>query len=73
MFLHLLKKGEIAEIDRVIGSAAWKKRVAEMGFVPGTVIQVEMAFQGNLIVEIRGTRFAINLDMAKHIRVRPRK
>ncbi|RLK63423.1 ferrous iron transport protein A [Atopobacter sp. AH10] len=73
MFLYMLKKGELAEIDRVIGSATWKKRLEDMGFVPGTLIQVVLAQSGNLIVEVRGTRFAINRDMAKHVRIRPRK
>ena len=49
----------------------WRNRrfLANLGFVQGAEVTVLSAIGGNVIVNIKDSRVAINKDMARHIMV----
>lgn len=62
-------KGNTVEIRKVGGSAEVKKRLEDLGFTPGEHVVVISESQGNLIVNIRDTRIALNQAIAGKIMV----
>jgi ferrous iron transport protein A len=69
MPLNLAPLGEENIILRVGGSPAVKKRLEDLGFVAGASVRVINMMGGNLIVNIKESRIAINEDMARKIMV----
>ena len=57
MPLAMLEKGKKGTIQRLSGPLKTVKHLEDMGFVVG----------GNLIVEIKGTRLAMDMAMANRI------
>lgn len=62
-------KGNTVEILKIGGSAEVKKRLENLGFTPGEHVVVISEAQGNLIVNIRDTRIALNQAIAGKIMV----
>ena len=46
-----------------------RQSVANLGFVPGAEVIVLSAIGGNVIVNIKDSRVAVNADMARHIMI----
>ena len=69
MPLTMLNPGESASIVRVGGNEETKRFLENLGFVAGAEITVVSAIGGNVIVNIKDSRVAINQDMARHIMV----
>ena len=69
MPLTMASIGETNAIRNVGGNAATKRFLANLGFVAGAEITVVSAIGGNVIVNIKDSRVAINQDMARHIMV----
>jgi ferrous iron transport protein A len=67
MSLMFTKPGEMNHIKRVMGDDRTRKYLVDMGFVEGAPITVLSRVSGNLIVEIMGTRVAIDRSMANRI------
>lgn len=61
--------GEENTIARISGNSETKRFLNNLGFVVGTQITVLSTFGGNVIVNVKDSRVAINEDMAKHIMV----
>lgn len=61
--------GELNTIARIGGNSETKRFLNNLGFVVGTQITVLSAIGGNVIVNVKDSRVAINEDMAKHIMV----
>ncbi len=61
--------GEENTIRRVGGSEETRRFLENLGFLTGTRITVLSAFGGNVIVNVRDSRVAINEDMARHIMI----
>lgn len=59
--------GEINMIRRVGGNNETKRFLENLGFVAGTEVTVLSAIGGNVIVNIKDSRVAVNADMARHI------
>lgn len=59
--------GENCRIQRVSGNEETRRFLANLGFVTDAEISVVSAIGGNLIVNIKDARVAVNSDMAKHI------
>lgn len=65
----------LADVDReytirkIGGGAEVKKHLENLGFVVGGKIAVVNAIGGNQIVRVKGTRVAINDEMARKIMV----
>ena len=67
MPLNLAPVGEETIIRRVGGSPEMKKHLEDMGFVSGGLVTVVSAIAGNLIVNVKESRVAINREMAAKI------
>ena len=69
MLLTMLNIGETGKIKRIGGNEETKRFLNNLGFVVGTEVSVVSAIGGNVIVNIKDSRVAINEDMAKRIMV----
>ncbi|WP_436231734.1 FeoA family protein [Amedibacillus dolichus] len=69
MPLTLAGIGEVNTIRRVGGNEETRRFLENLGFLVGTKITVLSAIGGNVIVNVRDSRVAINADMARHIMI----
>ena len=69
MPLTLAGVGEVKTIRRIGGNEETRRFLENLGFVAGSEITVLSAIEGNVIVNIKDSRIAINKDMARHIMV----
>ena len=69
MPLTMASIGEENTIRKVGGNEETKRFLENLGFVAGAEITVVSAIGGNVIVNIKDSRVAINQDMARHIMV----
>ena len=69
MPLTMLNIGETGEIKRIGGNEETRRFLNNLGFVVGAEVVVVSAIGGNVIVNIKYSRVAINEDMAKRIMV----
>lgn len=69
MPLTMANIGEVNEIKRIGGNEETRRFLANLGFVAGTEITVVSAIGGNVIVNIKDSRVAVNSDMARHIMI----
>ena len=61
--------GEVNTILKIRGNEETRRFLANLGFVTGTEISVVSAIGGNVIVNVKDARVAVNSDMAKHIMI----
>ena len=69
MPLTMASTGEMNVIKKVGGKEDTRRFLENLGFVTGAAVTVVSAIQGNVIVNIKDSRVAINQDMAKKIMV----
>lgn len=69
MPLTMAAIGEVYVITRVGGKEDTRRFLANLGFVADAEVTVVSKIGGNVIVNIKDSRVAINEDMAKHIMV----
>ena len=69
MPLTMASIGETNTIRKVGGNEETKRFLENLGFVAGAEITVVSAIGGNVIVNIKDSRVAINQDMARHIMI----
>ena len=69
MPLTMAPVGQASKIQRVGGNDETKRFLANLGFVVGSEVTVISSIGGNVIVNIKDSRVAINQDMARHIMV----
>lgn len=69
MFLILSKVGEEVTIKKITGNAETKKFLNSLGFIIGEGITIVSDLGGNLIVNIKGARIALDKSMASRILV----
>mgnify|MGYP000343901327 CR=1 FL=1 len=69
MPLIMVGIGETCTIQRIGGSEETRRFLNNLGFVVGAEVVVVSAIGGNVIVNIKDSRVAINEDMAKRIMV----
>lgn len=69
MPLTMLNIGETGKIKRIDVNEETRRFLNNLGFVVGTEVSVVSAIGGNVIVNIKDSRVAINEDMAKRIMV----
>lgn len=65
--LSLVRAGEHVQIKSVSGKAETKHYLCNLGFVEGAEVVVISEMDGNVIVNIKGTRMAIGKGMATHV------
>ena len=61
--------GEVNTILKIGGNEETRRFLANLGFVTGTEISVVSAIGGNVIVNVKDARVAVNSNMAKHIMI----
>lgn len=67
MPLTMAKAGETVTIRRISGKDEVRQHLAELGFVVDTAVTVVNSIMGNLIVQVRDSRVAIDQSMANRI------
>ena len=67
MPLTMATMGEVNKIVKVGGNEETRRFLENLGFVAGTEITVVSSIGGNLIVNVKDSRIAVNGDMARHI------
>ena len=69
MPLSMVNGGEPSVIPKVGGKEEIRKFLETLGFVVGGTVTVVSENDGNLIVNVKDSRIAINQDMARHIMI----
>lgn len=69
MPLTMVRPGTCNLIKKVGGKPETRRFLENLGFVAGERIAVISRTGGNVIVEVKGTRVAVNRDMAAKIMV----
>ncbi|HIS32901.1 MAG TPA: ferrous iron transport protein A [Candidatus Limivivens intestinipullorum] len=69
MPLAMADTGEVNTIRKVSGNEETRRFLENLGFVIGSEVTVLSAIGGNVIVNIKDSRIAINADMARHIMI----
>lgn len=69
MPLALANIGEENTIKKIGGSPEVKKHLENLGFVVGGSVRVITSLNGNIIVNIKEARVALNNDMARRIMI----
>lgn len=67
MPLTLARPGEQVTIRRVTGKDEVRAHLAELGFVAETVVTVVGALAGNVIVQVKDSRVALDAAVASRI------
>ena len=69
MPLAFMKPGDSGVVRRVGGSDEVKRFLANLGFVDGSQVTVVSEIHGDLIVNVKDSRIAINKEIASRIMV----
>lgn len=69
MPLSMLSLGDSKEIVSISASSELKQRLLSMGFVPGNSVTIVSESPMGLVLEIKGTRLALNKGLAHLIQV----
>ncbi|MBP5325891.1 MAG: ferrous iron transport protein A [Pseudobutyrivibrio sp.] len=69
MPLVVAPAGEEQMIKRIGGSEVVKRHLQELGFVPGSYVTVVSEIGGNLIVNVKESRVAVDKQLAQKIMV----
>ena len=69
MSLTMAGIGETNIISRIGGNEGTRRFLANLGFVAGAEVVVLSKIGGNVIVNVKDSRVAVNEDMARHIMV----
>lgn len=67
MPLTLIRPGVTLQVKRITGKMEVKRHLEKLGFVVGEEITVISTFAGNLIVNVKGTRIALDKALAMNI------
>ena len=65
--LYVATPGEENIIRRIGGSPDVKQHLADLGFVVGGTVTLINVLNGNVIVNVKDTRIALDADMARRI------
>ena len=65
--LPTAREGEVLEIKKITGNDATRLHLAEMGFTVGSKITVVTRMGGNMILQVRDSRVALDESMARRI------
>lgn len=69
MPLTMAKSGETVTIRKISGKDEVRQHLAELGFVVDSEVTVVSEIAGNLIVQVRDSRIALDKTMANRIMV----
>mgnify|MGYP000774877840 FL=1 len=69
MPLTMTKAGDTVTIQKITGKDEVRLHLAELGFVVGSQVTVVNEIAGNLIVQVKESRLALDKTMANRIMV----
>lgn len=69
MPLSFLRKGQVGKVTNILGNNEVKSHLKDLGFVLGADISVVNELAGNIIVNIKESRVAIDRNLANKIMV----
>lgn len=69
MPLTMMNAGENGTVQRITGNDETRRFLENLGFVEGTTVSVVSTIDGNLIVNVKDSRVAIDKSMANRIMV----
>ena len=69
MPLTMAATGETVTIRRITGKDEVRKRLAELGFVTDCAVTVVSEIAGNLILQVKDSRVALDRTMANRIMI----
>ena len=69
MPLTMAKAGETVTIKKITGKDEIRLHLAELGFVIGSEVTVVNEIAGNLIVQVKESRLALDKTMANRIMI----
>lgn len=67
--LAMAGEDEVVHVARVKGNPELRQHLAELGFVEGAELKVISRAKGDVIVNVKGARLALNRSMASHVTV----
>lgn len=67
MPLILATKGQELQIKKVTGNDETRRFLSSLGFVTDGVVTIISEFGGNMIINVKGTRVALDKHMARRI------
>lgn len=67
MPLTMAKQGETVTIRKITGRDEVRQHLAELGFVVDSAVTVVSEIAGNLILQVKDTRVALDRTMANRI------
>lgn len=67
MPLNMLSVGNTGVVTRLSGNEEERKYLMNLGFIPGVEVKVMNSFSGNIIVDVKSSRVALNNEIARHI------
>ena len=69
MPLTLAKQGETVTIRKITGKDEIRQHLAELGFVVDGMVTVVSELGGNLIVQVKDSRIALDRTMANRVMI----
>ncbi len=69
MPLTMAKAGEPVTIHKITGKDEVRQHLAELGFVVDSTVTVVNEINGNLIVQVKDSRIALDRSMANRIMI----
>ena len=69
MPLTLAKQGETETIRKITGKDEIRQHLAELGFVVDVTVTVVSELGGNLIVQVKDSRIALDRTMANRVMI----
>lgn len=69
MPLTMARNGDTVTIHKITGKDEVRQHLAELGFVVDSDVTVVSEIAGNLIVQVKGSRIALDKTMANRIMV----
>lgn len=70
MPLSYAKKDHPVQVCRVTGNDRIRAHLADLGFAADALVTVRQEIAGSLIVEVKGTRLALDPSMVRRIMIR---
>ena len=69
MPLTMAKAGDTVTIQKITGKDEVRQHLAELGFVVGETVTIVSEISGNLIIQVKESRLALDKTMANRIMV----
>ena len=67
MPLTMAKAGDTVTIQKITGKDEVRQHLAELGFVVGETVTIVSEISGNLIIQVKETRIALDKTLAMRI------